>query len=166
MKMKIRSLPSLIRLPKTFERACQLRIDPAGHGHFISPMRVLLSTILPCLLAFFGCAHQQPEAPYQGFGPLPPNSLARSTPSRTAQNLIVTPDTGLSGKVVKVNTGGRFVVLNFPLGRLPVTDQRLNVYHLGLKIGEVKVSGPQLEDNVVGDLMSGTAQVGDEVRDQ
>jgi len=129
-------------------------------------MRILLSTILPCLVAFFGCAHQQVAAPSQAFSPLPPGSASRPTPSRAAQNLIVTPETGLSGKIVKVNTGGRFVVLNFPLGHLPVIDQRLNVYHLGLKIGEVKVSGPQLEDNIVGDLMNGSAQVGDEVRDQ
>ena len=80
--------------------------------------------------------------------------------------MIVTPETGLAGKVVKVNSGGRFVVLNFPVGHLPAIDQRLNVYRQGLKVGEVKISGPQLEDNVVGDLVSGNAEAGDEVRDQ
>jgi hypothetical protein len=78
----------------------------------------------------------------------------------------MTPETGLTGKIVKVNLGGRFVVLNFPIGHLPAQDQVLNVYHQGLKAGEIKVSGPQLEDNIVGDLTNGSAQVGDEVREQ
>jgi len=116
-------------------------------------------------LMTFGCAHKQKGTLHQTFSPLPP---ATSNPalSAAAKQVIVTPASGLAGKVVKVNTGGRFVVLNFPVGHLPAIDQRLNVYHQGLKTGEVKVSGPQLEDNVVGDLVSGNAEVGDEVRDQ
>jgi hypothetical protein len=35
-----------------------------------------------------------------------------------------------------------------------------------LKIAEVKVCGPQRDDNIVADLVSGDAEVGDEVRDQ
>ncbi|MGH7972683.1 MAG: hypothetical protein ACREIC_28550, partial [Limisphaerales bacterium] len=100
----------------------------------------------------------------QGFNQLPSHSGPRpNLPS--PQTVIVTPDTGLSGKIVKVNTGGRFVVLNFPVGRLPTLDQQLNVYHSGLKVGEVKVSGPQLDDNIIGDLVKGTAQPGDLVRE-
>jgi hypothetical protein len=113
----------------------------------------------------FGCAHKQHGTLHQSFSPLPAAPSA-SVPSTSTKEVIVTPETGLAGKVVKVNSGGRFVVLNFPVGHLPSIDQRLNVYHQGLKAGEVKVSGPQLEDNVVGDLVSGTAEVGDEVRDQ
>jgi hypothetical protein len=112
-----------------------------------------------------GCAHKQFGALHQPFAPLPPVSAA-PVPSPSTKQVIVTPETGLTGKVVKVNSGGRFVVLNFPVGHLPAVDQRLNIYHQGLKTGEVKMSGPQLEDNVVGDLVSGNAQVGDEVRDQ
>ena len=113
----------------------------------------------------FGCAHKQSGTQHQPFSPLPAASSG-SAPSPGSKEVIVTPETGLTGKVVKVNSGGRFVVLNFPIGHLPTIDQRLNVYHQGLKAGEVKVSGPQLEDNVVGDLVSGNAEVGDEVRDQ
>ncbi len=81
------------------------------------------------------------------------------------QGLIVTPETRLLGKVVRVNASGRFVVLNFPIGHLPALEQRLNVYHLGLKVGEVRVTGPQLDDNVVADLVAGNATAGDEVRE-
>jgi hypothetical protein len=35
-----------------------------------------------------------------------------------------------------------------------------------LKVAEVKVTGPQRDNNIVADLVSGDAQVGDEVRDQ
>lgn len=82
------------------------------------------------------------------------------------QKLIVTPAEGLVGKVATVNSEDGFVVLTFPIGHLPVLGERLGVYHLGLKVGEVKITGPQLDDNVVGDLVKGEAQPGDQVRDQ
>ena len=70
------------------------------------------------------------------------------------------------GKVAVVNTPARFVVLNFPLGKMAAVDQRLNLYRRGLKVGEVKVTGPQREDNIVADLVAGEAEVGDEARSQ
>ena len=57
-------------------------------------------------------------------------------------------------------------MLNFPIGHLPSADQQLSIYRLGLKVGEVKVTGPQMDDNVVGDLVAGDAAAGDEVRDR
>ena len=86
--------------------------------------------------------------------------------SGTGQKLIVTPQNGLVGQVAHVNTSGRFVVLNFPVGRLPALELHLNVYRKGLKVGEVKVTGPQYDDNVVADLLAGDSQVGDQVRDK
>lgn len=125
--------------------------------------------ILLAWMAAAGCAHKEYGALHQPFNPNPstplPAPAPHAAPSVTNQQVIITPDTLLTGKVVKVNPGGRFVVLNFPVGHLPGLDQRLNVYHQGLKVGEVKVSGPQLEDDIVGDLVSGGAEVGDEVRD-
>lgn len=79
---------------------------------------------------------------------------------------IVTPDTALVGKVVAVNNPGRFVVLNFPVGRMAAVGQVLGVYRDGLKVGELKVSGPQRDDNIVADLTAGEARVGDTVRDR
>jgi hypothetical protein len=86
--------------------------------------------------------------------------------SNPSEKLIVTPDNLLVGKIARVNAEGRFVVLTFPIGHLPTLEQRLSVYRHGLKIGEVRVTGPQLDDSVVGDLVAGEAQPGDEVRAQ
>ena len=79
---------------------------------------------------------------------------------------IVAPDLSLAAKVVSVNTVGRFVVLGFPPGNLPRLQQSLFLYRAGLKVAEVKITGPQEDVNIVADLVSGEAQVGDTVRDQ
>ena len=83
-----------------------------------------------------------------------------------ASSVIITPDASLAAKVVRYNSTGRFVVLNFPVGQMPGMGQSLFLYHNGLKAGEVKITGPQRDSNVVADLVTGEAQVGDEVRDQ
>jgi len=49
---------------------------------------------------------------------------------------------------------------------MPATNQKLYLYREGLKVGEVKITGPQADDNVVADIVTGEAQVGDEVRAQ
>jgi len=77
----------------------------------------------------------------------------------------VTPDEGLFGKVILVNPVLRFVVMDFPVLKRPAMDQRLNVYHQGQKVGEVKVTGPMLETTAAGDIATGEAHVGDEVRE-
>lgn len=84
---------------------------------------------------------------------------------RRADGSIVTPARALRGKILQVNAQVRFVVMGFPLGRMPALETRLNVYRQELKVGEIKVTGPQRDDNIVGDVISGEAQVGDEVRD-
>lgn len=76
------------------------------------------------------------------------------------------PDTGLTGKVASVNASLRFVVLNFPVGRMATVDQQLVLYRQGQKIGEVKITGPQQDDNIIADMVSGEAQPGDEVREK
>jgi hypothetical protein len=81
------------------------------------------------------------------------------------QQLVVNPEASLVGRVVRSNASARFAVLNFPIGHLPALDQRLNVYRAGQKVGEIKVTGPQLDDNIVGDILAGEAQPGDEVRE-
>src|SRR5438309_810959 len=83
-----------------------------------------------------------------------------------ASRTLVTPDESLAAKVLSVNTVGRFVVLNFPTGRMPKLEQHLFLYRGGLKVAEVKVMGPQQETSIVADLISGEAKPGDTVRDQ
>ena len=79
---------------------------------------------------------------------------------------IVTPAVSFTAAVVSVNDNGRFVVLGFPGGDLPKPPQTMSLYRAGLKVGLVKISGPQSENNIVADIVSGEAKIGDTVREQ
>jgi hypothetical protein len=79
---------------------------------------------------------------------------------------LVTPDNSLGGKVATFNSAGRFVVLDFPGGKMPALEQTMFIYRDGLKVGEVKITGPTRDNNTVADLTSGVANKGDEVRDR
>ena len=129
-------------------------------------MRVLLLIVPLCALAVGGCARGTGTAsPAAGS----PRARAATAPGRAAgtnSGLIVTPDKAVVGKVVLINPAAGHVVISFPLGKVPGVDQRLNLYRRGLKVGEVKVTGPQREDNTVADLAAGEAEVGDEARSQ
>ena len=124
-------------------------------------MNTRFLVILAGLVALPGCTRKQAT-------PVGPAAFAPLNAEPTAPNskLIVTPERVLSGQVVKVNLAGRYVVLTFPIGHLPTVEQRLNVYRAGLKVGEVTVTAMQLDDNVVADLVDGTAEPADEVRDK
>lgn len=91
---------------------------------------------------------------------------SRHSAAKTASRTIVTPDQSLTAKVVAVNMVGRFVVLNFPEGRLPKLGEHLFLYRNGLKVAEVKIVGPEQDTSIVADILSGDAQSGDNVRDQ
>lgn len=80
--------------------------------------------------------------------------------------LIVTPDETLTGSIVSVNDVGRFVVLRFPLGRMPANGSTLFVYRQGMKVAELKVTGPRKDDHTVADVKSGDCRLKDEVRDR
>jgi hypothetical protein len=91
------------------------------------------------------------------------NSVIRTN----AASVTVSPATNAStaGRVARVNSGGGFVILSYPLGKLPPVGKRLNVYRDGMKVGELKVSEPQYQQNTAADITAGEAQAGDEVRD-
>jgi len=125
-------------------------------------MRIVFALGVASALGLLGCGHRKPSAARPARSPGDVSSFA----SASNHTLIVTPDKALIGKVLTVNPAGRFVVLNFPVGHLPQLEQQLNVYRLGLKVGEVKVTGPQRDDNIVGDVTAGDVAVGDEVRDR
>ena len=93
-----------------------------------------------------------------------PTAAVKPAPAAPAP--IVTPDYSLAAKVVSVNAIGRFVVLSFPVSQLPKVEQTLFLYRAGLKVAELRVTGPQQENNIVADITSGEAQVGDTVREQ
>jgi hypothetical protein len=96
----------------------------------------------------------------------PAPAVAADQKSESDAKLIVTPENLLVGHVVTFNTAGRFVVLDFPVGKTPALDQTLFVFRQGLKVGEVKITGPERDHNTVADLVSGEARKGDEVRDK
>jgi len=118
-------------------------------------MRFLV--LLAGVLVICGCVGKRNAQPQDSGG-------GRAGTNAPNKKLVVTPATALVGKVVQVNTAGRFVVLNFPLGRLPVLEQRMNLYRGGLKVGEVRITGPQDDDNIVADLLTGDSEVGDQAR--
>jgi hypothetical protein len=115
--------------------------------------RILSFSLVVSGFLLAGCTHFKSK-------PAIPVSAAAPAPA------VVTPDNSLAGKVVSYNSVGRFVVLNFPARRMPKMDQRLFLYRTGLKVAEVKVTGPQNDDDTVADVVSGDAQAGDEVRDR
>jgi hypothetical protein len=47
---------------------------------------------------------------------------------------------------------------------MPKVGQTMFLYRAGMKVAEVKIAGPQQENNIVADLVSGDPQVGDMVR--
>lgn len=76
----------------------------------------------------------------------------------------ITPDLSLRGKVAAYNAVGRFAVLSFQAGRMPAIGQVFGVFRGDLKVGEIRITGPQRDENTVGDLVNGDASAGDEVR--
>ena len=146
------------------------------------------------LLLLAGCAETKTEAPNFGNvpGPSQPNATLpappavapvppkpapagkkpiapkekKPAPANKTPADIVTPNTLLVGKVARFNEAGRFVVLEFPIAHMPGKGQKLFIYREGLKIGEVKITGPQRDDRTVADVTTGEARVGDEVREQ
>jgi len=125
-------------------------------------MRIALSIILLFAVALAGCVTKKTAPPRAVASPRAGTPAPGA--SATNQPLIVTSENAQLGKVALVNPTARFVVLNFPFGTMATAEQRLSLYRRGLKVGEVKVTGPVRENNIVADLVAGEAEVGDEVR--
>ena len=122
--------------------------------------------LLLATLALIGCSAKRPPATSTfGLRHAPPPGGA--TISRTnATPVTVTPALGtVYGKVAHVNPAARFVVLTYPIGKLPPIEKRLSVYRNGMKVAELKVTGPARDQNTVADITAGEAQPGDEARD-
>lgn len=118
-------------------------------------MRILILVVMTSLL-FSGCAK------VKSWLPNGPNSQAPSTKDSTSPAL--TSATYNAGKIAKVNLNAQFVVITFLPGEVPAIGSRLNVYRNGLKVAEVRITGPQRDNNTVGDITTGEVQVNDEVR--
>jgi len=143
-------------------------VDYRGLSPFIFGMRFTLLVLLLAAMSF-GCASKpkQPESPFvektsetkEATQPKEPKGK-KDKNSKT----VVVPADEVSGKVLLVNDSLRYVVIDFGFGRLPQQDQRLYVYRNGSRVGEVKISGSPKVSNFAADIVTGTVQVGDEVK--
>ena len=110
-------------------------------------MRWTTFLVLAGALALAGCAGKKHKA---------------GSPS----GAIVTPSSATSGKITSVNPTARYAVITYPVGvPLPELDRRLNAYRAGLKVAEIKITGPSRDLNTVADITAGECQPGDEVRE-
>lgn len=111
-------------------------------------------------LAFAGCAHHEPELVFPDrTGAAPAGAAAK--PSA----VIVTPAPFNAGRITSVNPAARYVVITYPVGvPLPAIERKLDVYRSGLKVAEIKITGPSRDLNTVADITAGECQPGDEVR--
>jgi hypothetical protein len=96
------------------------------------------------VLALLGCASGDKQADSKG--------------------VIVTPGGMMPGTVISVNPSARFAVLRFPIGQLPPLNQRMSAYRQGLKVADLRISGPQRDMHTVADVLAGECRVGDDVR--
>ena len=128
-------------------------LDDSSRHDFTQGMKSAIG-LLGATLLLAGCVHHKP-AP----NPVPP-------PRSQQPKAVIKPDLRVSGRVAMVNAGARFVVITFPPGPVPQTDHCLNVYRNGLKVGEIKVSGPQRENDTVADITAGDVQLHDEVKEE
>jgi hypothetical protein len=133
-------------------------------------MKMFFVTILAAAVVCSGCglfrkgdspSSHPPALTAQAQPATPSNS-----PPTNAPKLIVTPGSGVAGKVAVYNDAGRFVVLDFPIGQVPPAEQRMFVYRNGLKVGEVRITGPARDNHTVADIVAGEAQRGDDIRDK
>jgi hypothetical protein len=104
-------------------------------------------------------------APGRAAGPAQHNVAPAPAAGNTNQpaQLLIAPTS--VGKVESVNLQGRYVVVRFPIGQLPAIDSRMVVYRGDAKTGEVKISGPSLDNDLIAaDIVLGTVQENDQVR--
>jgi|SRR5882672_6531063 len=111
-------------------------------------------------LTFAGCARHEPEFVFpEKTGAAPAGAKAKSSA------VIVTPAPANAGRIMSVNPAARFVVITYPIGvPLPAIERKLDVYRSGLKVAEIKITGPSRDLNTVADITSGECRAGDEVR--
>lgn len=115
-------------------------------------MRFVLIAILMVVGLLCGCKSKEARAKQK-----PP--YTRVTPVQKGPI-----ETVLIGKVRSVNERAGYVILSFPIGRMPLIDQKLFIYRDGVKVGVVRVTGPQMDTNIAADIVEGNAKVDDEVR--
>jgi len=119
------------------------------------------AALLMALALQLSCAHRR-RPPFE----TTPDTTFTNQPASKSQ-VIVTPGQSGTGRIVAVNPAVRYVVITYGVGTpLPSVGSLLGVYRAGLKVAELKISGPSRDSNTVGDIVTGECQVGDEVRQE
>jgi hypothetical protein len=95
-----------------------------------------------------------------------PTTWSPGAGGSNSKQAVVTAGRGAVGRVKSVNASARFVVISSTVGTLPSLHQRLNAYRNGLKVAELKVTGPTRDTHTVADILAGECQVGDEVTEE
>jgi hypothetical protein len=139
-------------------------------------MRLICVSLLSVLI-LTGCAsrkHDKSDAEVKSPRKVETKAADRTRPTTPAKvavsqtvtnnNQIITLAEQQTGKVHTVNQVSRFVILDFGLNPLPPLDQRLNVYRSGVKIGELKVTGPVMNNHIAADILTGDVRPDDLVR--
>lgn len=142
-------------------------------------MRVTFVCLLGATgLLLSGCKHAQPSSNPAAEKPSKKaKAVAKPAPEKMGAREMTAVPTSTpppqavavaepSGKIASVNSGLRFVVIDFGLNVAPAADQRLGVYRQGQKVGEVKISGQGRNNIIAADITAGEAAVGDEIRPQ
>lgn len=154
--------------------ALTFKIDPDKPGGLTADMKLLFRVVLLAGLVGAGCESgpavrriEIPRSPAAGRSAPPPARSSAPEPRLVTQPgaALVTPVNVLSAKVITYNEAGRFVLLSFPVGQMPANEQMMAIHRDGKKVGEVKITGPRRDQNIVADLVSGEAQPGDDVRE-
>ena len=125
------------------------------------PLLLLILAGAGCTSTPVGTSTNYPGGQGKVASPKPP---ARIVAPPKAPPVIVTPGASNSGKITSVNIGARFAVITFSSGQLPALERRVGVFRNGLKVAEIKITGPHRDGNTVGDIVAGECQTGDEVR--
>ena len=148
--------------------------------------RVIISTIFAAILV--GCATQSGNPSYMTQQPTrtplsqrkitttvftnEPNAnpiIQQTTASQSQSALTNSPPpkiriVPMTGRIASVNENLRFVVIDFTNSRRPTIEERLDVYRVGEKVAEIKVSGPYRNTTVAADIVAGEVRYGDEVK--
>jgi hypothetical protein len=124
----------------------------------------ILCAALLLVLSLTGCFWRR-ERTQAHFAPVGVSDSPTNAPD-TNNVFTITPAQGPNGHIASVNANLNFAVVTFPIGQMAQKDSLLYVYRNGNKAAELKVTGPQQDDNTVADIVSGVALPGDEVREK
>jgi hypothetical protein len=117
--------------------------------------------LLPCVILASGCKSPQKDSGDTGLSQVVDNvRLAATGPNK------LTPATQALGKIVLVNAGLRYVVIDVGVAGVPKVGERMQVFRGDERVGEVRISKESSGSDIAADIILGELQVGDQVRAQ